>query len=460
MDELLRDFHLDNDIHEKAIQHALDKGYTKEEVNLFFQPAFWDVITDLIEKGQFHTAPTEEHYVCKKTGVPLSYKQASERDFVEVRKIYVMTKQDRVVWNAIYQVLYKHFSYLIHDRCCSYKKGESTRKVIQKVSKELSRMEHYKGSKEDLVKFFDTAPITEIDKLFDELMGLKPSKLWKVIVEFYHDNRVIINGEMVEKYCSLKQGCAVSAFFSNLILKDIDAYMANQPVIYYRYSDDCMIIGDGMKGLKARHDMQKLLEKKGLSFNDKKTEYITEKKWVTFLGFKLRGGQVSVSKKSLDNITHRIKEATIFKCKQNHRALTKNELRRAIADIQYYFFTGCEKCNSGMAGYLFGAINDMHDLELLDTFAKDCLRASYTNKCDIYGLSASYGEHGIVKGGYDKKGIYHNGRNVGMNLIKTDGLLEECGWYSLVHMYKKYHSGTDVYKAEVHKMKMGECYED
>lgn len=458
-DSLLNLFHKDTAIHENAISHALDKGYSKEETNVFFQPEFWDVMTYLISTGQYHTEPTEEHYVCKITGNPLSYEQALKKNFVDVRKIYVMNKHDRIVWNAIYQCLYKRFCGLIHERCCSYKKGESTRKVVVRISKQLEKMEKYRGTKHDLTKYFDSVPIEQIDKLFDELESQEPSSIWSVIREFYHDNRIIVNGEMVEKYCSLKQGCAVSAFMSNLILRDVDEFMSHQPVIYYRYSDDCMIIGEGMKAAKAAWNMQQMLISKGLSFNAKKTEYITEKKWVTFLGFKMRKGQVTISKKALENVTHKIKEETIFKCKQKHRALTDRELKKAIDNIQYYFFTGCEKAKAGMASYLFGACNDKEDITMLDNFAKDCIRAAHTNKCDIYGLSASYGEHGIIKGGFDKKGKYHAGRNVAMNLIKTDGLLEKMGWYSLTHMYNKFHQGTDVYKAEIQRMKSGECYD-
>lgn len=457
-DELLRMFQLDTKIHENAIQHALDKGFDISEADVFFQPECWDLWADMMWNGEFETKPTTEHYICKKTGNNLSYEEAKKRDFVEVRKIYVMTKPNRVAWNAIYQVLYHAFSYLIHDRCCSYKKGESTRKVIQRVVKEVTDNPEYYGSKRDLVHYFDSVPIEEIDKLFDKLEKLKPSCLWKVIRDFYHDNRVIINGEQVEKYCSLKQGCAVSAFLSNLVLADVDEYMSKQPVIYYRYSDDCIILGSKTNSMKAAYDMQKLLEAKGLSFNEKKTEYFSNKRWVTFLGFKFRGTQVTLSKDSLEHVTHKIKEETIFKCKQLHRALTKGEIIKAIDKIQYYLFIGCKKSNSGMCGYLFGGVNDVADLTILDSFAKDCIRAALTNKCDIYGLSASYGEHGIVKGGFDKNGRFHKGRNVAMNLIKTDRMVEELGWYSLVHMFKKYHQGTDVYKAEVNKMRNGECY--
>lgn len=459
MDKLLDMFHLDNEIHNNAIQHALDKGYSKEEVDLFFQPEFWDVMYELIKSGKYHTKITTEYYIDKVTGAPLSYNEASAKNFVEVRKIYVMTKEDRIVWNAIYQCLYKEYSHLIHPLCCSYKKGESTRKVIKKLTKDFKEMDKFYGTKHDLTKYFDSVPITELDKLMNELETMCPSAIWTVIKEFYHDNRILVNGEEVEKYCSLKQGCAVSAFFADLVCRDIDEFMSKQPVVYYRYSDDCIIAGKGASAAVARERMSKMLKSKGLSFNAKKTEDFNNKRWITFLGFKIKNTQVTISKKSLDNLTHKIKSETIFKCKQLHRALTENEVRRAIDNIQYWLFVGCEKSDSGMGGYLFGACNDLVDIATIDTFIKDCLRASLTNKCDIYGLSASYGEHGIVKGGFDKNGVYRPGKNVAMNMAKTEDTLEKLGWYSLMHMYKKYHQGIDVYKAEVNKMRNGECYE-
>lgn len=458
-DKMLEMFHLDVEVHNNAISHALDKGYTQEEALLFYQPEFWDIMTEKIRKGEYHTSPTTECYLDKKTGNPLTYVQAYARNFVEVRKIYVMTKVDRVVWNALYQVYYKFFSHLIHERCCSYKKGESTRKVVKRVSSNFVKMEQYLGSKEDVVKFFDSVALPVIDETMDTLEAEEPSCVHYVVREFYHDNRIIVNGEEIEKYCSLKQGCAMSAFFADLVIRDIDEEMSKLPVTYYRYSDDCIIVGKKTDASKARFRMEQMLKSKGLKFNPKKSEPINERRWVTFLGFKIRKETITVSKEVLDNITHKIKEETIFKCKKLHRALTENELRRAIDNIQYWLFVGTKDTEAGMGAYLFGAINEMHDLGLIDTFAKDCIRAAYTNKCDIYGLVASYGEHGVMAGGKDKKGVYHPGRNVGMNKLKTKGLPERLGWYSLIHMYKKFHQGTDVYKAEVLRMRNGECYE-
>lgn len=452
MDKLLREFRTNVKYHENAISHAKEKGMKLNDLNVFFQPQSWEILADMIENGTYHTKPTRICYLDKLNGNPLTYEQAIERNMKDVREIYVMDLLDRVVWNMFYQICYNRFCNWIHPLCKSYKKGESTRTTAKELSKQLSNMETYKGTKDDLSKYFDSVPIGIIDACLDEMEREEPSIIWKPIREFYHDNRVIINENEVERFGSLKQGCAFACLLADVILRDIDEVMAKRNVIYYRYSDDCIILGQGSEPVKARYELSKMLEAKGLKLNPKKTEYITHKTWFTFLGFRFKGSQVTISKKTLKRITHKVKSETIFKCKQLHRPLTKRELRKAIDNIQYYFFTGCEKSNSGMAGYLFGACNVEHDIMEIDTFIKDCIRAAYTNKCLIYGLGSSYGKYGIVP--------HNKGTNVTMNRIKTtdDGdLVKELGWYSLIHMYKKYHSGNGVYEAEKLKMQNGIC---
>lgn len=448
MDELLKEFHLNVKMHENAIQHAKDKGTKLNNLNVFMQPECWDLLTEMIENGQYHTKPTEIHYIDKKTGNPLTYEEAMKRNMENVREIYVMELMDRIIWNMFYQICYKKFSSWIHSSCKSYKKGESTRTTAKELSKKLSAMGYYRGVKHDLSKYFDSVPIEVIDNMLNKMEKKSPSVIWNCVREFYHDNRVVINGEMVERYGSLKQGCAFACLLADIILYDIDKEMEKFDVIYYRYSDDLIIIGKDYA--KADRRLKEMLSELGLKINDKKTEYITSKTWFTFLGFRFKENKVTISKKTLKNIENFVKLRTIGKSRQLHRALTEKEIKKAIDDIQYYFFTGCEKHEGGMAAYLFGACNVKEDIATIDTYIKDCIRASYTNKCEfMYGLGSSYGyDYGVTHG---------KGKHVTMNVMKTDGIPEKLGWYSLNHMYKKFHSGIGAYKAEVLKMQNGYC---
>lgn len=448
LDVLLREFHLNVKMHEQAIEHAYEKGMKRNELNTFSQPEAWDILTEMIEQGNYHTQPTTVRYLCKLTGVDLSHEMAMAREMVNVREIYVMERIDRVVWNMLYQVLYKYYADWIHPACKSYKKGESTQTVAKELSKRLSKMKRYTGFKHDLSKYFDSVPIWAIDRLIAKMEKRYPSKIWKVIKEFYHDDRVVVNGKMVKRFGSLKQGCAMACLFADLLLSEIDRELTKFNVIYYRYSDDLIIIGKESGHADKR--LKEMLNEYGLKLNDKKTEYLKSDTWFTFLGFRFKGSEITISKKSLKNIEHKIKTETISKAKQKRRALTDHEIRQAIDNIQYYLFIGCESHRNGMASYLFNACNVVHDLAEIDRYAKDCIRAAKTNKTEIYGLGSSYSEYGVIHG---------KGTNVKENKKKTKGYVKDSGWYSLVHMYEKYHQGKGAYNAEILKMQNGVCVE-
>lgn len=451
-DVMLERFHLDTKLHEQALSHAYEKGMRLNDINVFFQPECWDILTELIEREQYVTPPCTQYYIDKLSGNNMTYQQARARDGKDVREINVLPFMDRVIWNTFYKILYDRFEYLIHPLCVSYRKGEGTGSVAKKLKNELVRMGHYKGVKGDLNKFFDSVPIEQIDLTFNMMMELEPSKIWKPIVDCYHNDYVYINGELVEKYTSLRQGNPLGCLLADLILRDIDAEMTKYDVVYYRYSDDFILIGREYE--KAFNRFQEMLNEKGIILNQKKTTYISNYSWFEFLGFSFKGTMISVSKKTLTNLENEIKIRTVSKTRQAHKPATKKELKKMIKDLQYYFFTAFAKSqeNFGMGVYLFGTVNVERDLRALEDYCKDCLRAAYTNKSNIYGLGY------VNRNGY----VIDNcnlGQNVKANREKTQSvngdILKDCGWVSLIKMYNDYHTNIDLFENSVFRMCQG-----
>lgn len=451
MDELLRRFHLDTELHALSIDHAKEKGMKMRDLDVIFQPEAWDILAAMIERGEYITPPCTQRYVDKKNGKPLSYKQAEARGFKEVRELNVLPFLDRVIWNTWYKILYDEFEHMIHPLCVSYRKGEGTSSIAKKLRKHLSRMKGYKGVKGDLSKFFDSVPIERIDETFDMMSSLRPSAIWKPIIDCYHNDCIYINGELVEKYTSLRQGNPMGCLLADIILRDIDAEMEKYDVIYYRYSDDFILIGKDYK--KAFSKFEKMLKEKGIKLNEKKTKYINSDEWFEFLGFSFKRDMISVSKKTLKNIENQIKTRTVSMTRQAHRPATEAEIRKMIKDLQWYFFTAFAKSqeNFGMGVYLFGTVNVMRDLQAIEDYCKDCLRAAATNKSLIYGLGYVKNKNGYV---IDNQNI---GRNCRANREKTkegeeDDLLKRCGWISLIKMYNDYHTNMYLFENSVYRM--------
>ena len=453
MDELLLQFRCDVELHEKVVEHLIAKKVPLSQANLFFQPETWEILSDKIASNEYQFSPLIEGYVDKRNGQPMNYESASRRNFDDVRKIYMMTPMDRAVAHMIYLLYYRKFIGMSHEKCVSYKNGIGTSKVAKNLSMEMQEKQFYSGYKMDIHHYFDDVNMETIEKQLIEMET--GSVLDDLIWELYHDDRVMVNGELIHKHRGLIQGCAFACLLANLILKDIDKTISNMNVIYYRYSDDIIILGNDKDTEKAKQIIAKMLKLKGLQLHPKKVQRVDARNnWFEFLGFSFKGNMISVSEKTLRNIRTEIKTRTMSKTRQARRPATNKELRKMIKDLQWYFFTAFAKSqeNFGMGVYLFGTVNVKHDLVAIDEYCKDCLRAAYTNKSNIHGLGY------VNRKGYviDDKNVSHN-FNGNMDKTKTsDGdLLEKCGWISLMKMYKDYHTNMDLFENSVFRMMNG-----
>lgn len=126
----------------------------------------------------------------------------------------------------------------IHSACKSYQKGIGCGKVVQNISREMSRLNPEIGDvgfKADLSKYFDSVPITYIDQEFDYLENMfGKSKIINVLRKYYHSDLCFDpDGNLIEHYQSLKQGCAVASYLADTVLFDIDYEISKLSGIYY-----------------------------------------------------------------------------------------------------------------------------------------------------------------------------------------------------------------------------------
>lgn len=443
-------------MHEKVLEHLHKKDAPLNELSVFVQPEAWEIMTEQIESGQYHFHALEEGYVDKRNGEPMSYAQASGRNFEDVRKIYMFTDTvDKVIAHAIYLIYYRRYIGRTSEYCVSYKSGISTSKVAKHLSVVMNADHQYDGFKADIHHYFDEVNMQTIESMLKSMDD--GSALDRVLWELYHDDRVIINGEVTHKHRGLIQGCAFACLLADLCLTDIDEVISKMNVIYYRYSDDIICLGkDAPKALKT---VGRMLQPKGLALHPKKLDYIHgDRMWFEFLGFKFKRDMITVSAKTLKTLEHEIKVRTISITREKHNGATKAEIKKMIRELQYYFFTAYAKDseNFGMGVYLFGACNVAKDIFEIETYIKDCLRAAYTNRTEIYGLGSVDGKDYTVKHGVGKN-VANNRAKTHNDTFENGDLLLECGWVSLNQMYRAYHINKDVFGQMVWQMANANC---
>lgn len=184
--------------------------------------------------------------------------------------------RDRIVLTLINDCLCDLFKDMIHPACKSYQKGLSTQKLLkrsQERSVQPGDSDHI-GYKSDFSKYFDTVKIEAIDAVWNELedrlgfeRGTEP--VLNLLRRYYHQDLYFDQHEnLLEKFQSLKQGCAVASFLANVILYDLDEFMSNKYDIYYRYSDDCIVIDAHTEDFID--EMNDICNKYGVQLNPKK----------------------------------------------------------------------------------------------------------------------------------------------------------------------------------------------
>lgn len=356
------------------------------------------------------------------------------KDNGDFREVYVNEPIDRIFLSLYNDVLFEMFGDKIHPACKSYQKGIGCGKVVQEVSKQIGKIKKNSiGYKLDLSKYFDSVKIEVIDEALDELNTGSP--LDQIVKNYYHNDLVFnADGELVYHYGSLKQGCAVASFLANYVLRDIDAQMSKIVPVYFRYSDDLLLIGDNAD--EALEVLRKLLAGKGLSLNPKKVEALYKDKFFTFLGFNICGDKISFSKKAIKNFQNEIEERTI----KSHCS-TKSAIRK----VMRYLYEGCTVGDKqyGWATRFLPVVNVEEDIQELNKFAMDCIRAVDSGKCKIGGI----GENKQMNGRVVCRGT---GKNVSANRKKWNekhGGENIDGYLTITTMRNALRNGQAVYDA-------------
>ena len=373
-----------------AINKGFDKDINKATLHQLTTPEARLAMYQRIKDGKYKIMPPHTAKIPKDNG-----------DF---RTVYVNEPCDRVLLSIANDLLFELMPEMVHPRCKSYQKGIGCGRVVQEVSRKIcSSNGNVIGWKSDLSKYFDSVPIEFIDLAFDKVEEKHgKSALIDVIREYYHTDLFFdTDGNLSNSYQSLKQGCSVAAWLADVVLYHIDEQLSALDGYYIRYSDDTLFIGKDYE--KAMTIMQDELMKMQMKLNPKKVEYLDENHWFKFLGYSIKGHNISLSSTRIKTFQKEIEKRTI---KRRDTTMTK-----AINAVNRYLYKGFG--DFSWATQVLPVINVKEDIDKLNMFAMDCIRAVKTNKSKVGGL-------GYVKtqavGCIDRG----RGRNVKANREKTE----------------------------------------
>lgn len=402
---------------EQALELGVGKGIDKGELRKLTSPQVRIAMYNAIKNDNYEIAPPHQAQIPKDNG--------------DMRIVYVNENVDRIFLSITNNLFFEMFPEFVHKSCKSYQSGIGCGKIVQEVSRQMIKSDTpVVGVKMDLTKYFDTVPLQYVDEIFDRMeQKVGKSKIIDIVRKYYHTDLCFdFNGDLIEMYQSLKQGCAVASFLADAVLYDIDNTVSNLNVYYVRYSDDLLVLGKEWQ-MAQKIIKDKLFEMK-MTLNPKKVEPVFKNRWVKFLGFNIKGNQITLSKSRVKSFQKEIEARTI---KQRNISFT-----RAINQVNNYLYKGDGKYS--WATSVLPIINVEKDIDTLNMFVMDAIRACATKKKKIGGL-------GSVNDQHDHTILRGTGKNVTANRHKTDK--EIAGYFTLQCMQNAILTRRAVYETLV-----------
>ena len=199
-----------------------------------------------------------------------------------VRKLGIPNVIDRVIEQAMAQVLSPIWEPLFHDHSYGFRPNRSCEQAILKL------LEYFNDGYTwivdiDLEKFFDNVPQ-------DRLMSLVNNVIHdgdvESLIRKYLKAGVMVKGEYEETKLGTPQGGNLSPLLSNIMLNELDKELEARGLRFTRYADDCIIVvGSEASAKRVMRTITDWIERKlGLKVNATKTQ-VTKPTKLKYLGF-------------------------------------------------------------------------------------------------------------------------------------------------------------------------------
>lgn len=415
-DKILRMF-FDIDRWTKAIEKGVGKDIRKDQLIKLCSEDTRIAMAKAMKEGRYMIAPPHTAQIPKDNG--------------EFRTVYVNEPMDRVVLSIANDLLFDLMPHMVHPSCKSYQTGIGCGKVVKEASSRISKAAEGEilGWKSDLSKYFDSVPLRFVDEAFDKVEACHgKSALIDVLRKYYHSDIYFDEDNRLQsKYQSLKQGCAVASWLADVLLYHIDSELSEMDGYYVRYSDDMLFIGPDYQ--KAMEVLVERLSAMEMKLNPKKVEYLSPDRWFKFLGFSIKGKMISLSSSRIKTFQKEIEARTI-----GRKGVSA---AKAIGNVNRYLYKGNGK-HSWATGVL-PVVNVQRDIDELNKFVMDCIRAVMTGKKKVGGLGyiATKADGCISRG---------RGKNVRANRMKSDTIE---GYLTIGCMAKAIRTRRAVYETLV-----------
>ncbi len=258
-----------------------------------FAHANWPRIRQSLIAGIYQPLPVKRVEIPKSTGGK--------------RPLGIPTVLDRLIQQAIYQVLMPIFDPGFSEFSYGFRPGRSAHDAVRKVQEYIR--EGYRIAVDmDLSKFFDTV---NHDVLMHRVARKIRDKQVLRLIGKYLRAGVVVDGRLQKTRKGVPQGGPLSPLLANILLDDLDKVLERRGHRFVRYADDFVILVKSQRaGERVMASVKRFLERKlKLKVNEDKSQ-VAHTDRTNFLGFTFKGIKIRWSDKAFREFKRRVKRLT------------------------------------------------------------------------------------------------------------------------------------------------------
>lgn len=224
------------------------------------------------------------------------------------RQLGIPTVLDRLVQQAIHQVLEPIFEPRFSDSSYGFRPKRSAHQALKAASAYVASGRDWVVDI-DLAKYFDQV---NHDILMSRLARVIGDKILLKLIRKFLQAGMMSNGVVVPRQAGTPQGGPLSPLLSNIMLDELDKELERRGHTFCRYADDCNIyVGSERSGQRVMESVKQFLTTKlKLQINETKSG-VAQVEQRQFLGYSLnRDGDLFASPDSIKRMKDKVRELT------------------------------------------------------------------------------------------------------------------------------------------------------
>lgn len=225
-----------------------------------------------------------------------------------MRKLGIPTVRDRIIQQAIAQVLSPIYEREFSENSYGYRPGRNAQQALRQASEYVTEGRVVVVDM-DMKSFFDEV---NHDRLMYELSTKIGDKILLRLIRKYLQSGILLGGLISQRTKGTPQGSPLSPLLSNIVLDELDKELEKRGHCFIRYADDFSIyVRSQTAGERVKNSISRFItDKLKLKVNEEKSMVCEVDKTVLLGHTILKSGVLVIAKENVERFKNSIRKIT------------------------------------------------------------------------------------------------------------------------------------------------------